>query len=495
MVSYKTYTDAQYKAFLKNKISSKFGMTDKELAKWFMNQAGAQPVINSYGVTESNLLSTYIPKIKEYQGSAAFFLFYTVTEGGGAGNWINHYMTDQGSNGLECLISDLEYCKSVNNNYPNYSVSMTAQEVAGTPPQDSINKANAVYKEVGKGTIGAIIMPSTMAGNAWIFAEQWCLQHQGPSAPAVYFGNPYDLMIKTIKSAGVDPFKGTGGEPGGGDGGDGGTTTVEKDVHIDNSAKRQKLEAKVKELFEQIRKKFNTNVFTASDQYMFNKVVKLTRGMNLWKVKLDDKTLNELMKTLNEAIVAIVKDEDIKVSVTVPNGGGDKPGGGDTPSGDVPTKVKNALKKMGGELMGKTLGSGQCYAQAGYFAGLISGYTCDFSTTGYGFKMLPKTGAGAGGAWVYKDWDWKTAGAKTKEYNGVAMPASDLREGMIYCVSPFIGGAFQTGEYGHVAVIESFDDSTVTVLEQNYAGRQYVIRNKYNKQEFLNAISGVIWWE
>lgn len=497
MVSYKTYTDEQYQKFMSTKYSETYGISNKKLASWFMGQAGAHAVISSYGVTESNLLSTYIPKIKEYGISPVLFLTYVVSENGGAGNWINHYGQDTSTGGLNTLVDDLKYCKGLIDNYPNFDVAMTAPEVAGTPPEASIEKCRKAYKKVGKHSIGAIIIPSTMAGNAWVYAEEWCLQHQGPSAPAVYFGNTYDVMIRGIKELGGKPFDGS--SSGGGDGGDsgGGSTTVDKDVHIDNSAKRKQLEAKVKELFDQIRKKFNTNVFTASDQYMFNKVVKLTRGMNLWKVKLDDKTLNELMKTLNDAIEAIVKDEDIKVSVTVPGGTGkpDKPGGGDTPSGDVPSKVKAALKKMGGELMGKTLGSGQCYAQAGYFAGLISGYTCDFSTIQYGFKMLPKTGAGAGGAWVYKDWDWSKAGAKTKEYNGIPMPAKDLREGMIYCVSPHISGAFQTGEYGHVAVIESFNDSTVTVLEQNYAGRQYVIRNQYNKQEFLNAISGVVWWQ
>ena len=91
---------------------------------------------------------------------------------------------------------------------------MTAQEVAGIPPQENINQAQQVYRECGKGTIGSIMMPSTMAGNAWVFAENWCLENQGPR-PGVYFGNPYDLMIKTIQSSGADPFGG-GGSGGGG---------------------------------------------------------------------------------------------------------------------------------------------------------------------------------------------------------------------------------------------------------------------------------------
>ena len=171
MPSYKTYTTEQYTKFLKNSTSNNFGLSDDKLAEWFMGQAGSVPVINSYGVTKENLLSTYIPKIKEYQGEAAFFLFYTVTEGGGAGNWINHYQNDTSSTGLGCLIDDLEYCKSIDNNYPGYPVAMTAQEVAGIPPQENINQAQQVYRECGKGTIGSIMMPSTMAGNAWAGAD------------------------------------------------------------------------------------------------------------------------------------------------------------------------------------------------------------------------------------------------------------------------------------------------------------------------------------
>ena len=45
-----------------------------------------------------------------------------------------------------------------------------------------------------------------------------------------------------------------------------------------------------------------------------------------------------------------------------------------------------------------------------------------------------------------------------------------------------------TGQYGHVSIIIANNGSTVTVLEQNYAGRQYVTLGTYNAQAYLGAI-------
>lgn len=519
MPSYKTYTTDQYINFLKNKTSNNFGLSDETLADWFMGQPGARPVINSYGVNKQNLLSTYIPKIKEYQGEAAFFLFYTVTEGGGAGNWINHYATDQASDGMGCLISDLEYCKKIDNGYNGYPVAMTAPEVSGTPPKENINDCQNAYNNAGKGTIGSIMMPSTMAGNAWVFAENWCLAHQGASAPAVYFGNPYDWMIKTIKDAGVDPFKGSGGN-------DGVSSpqnpTTPKEDKVDNSAKRQAMLLALNKMFDTLKDMFNQNVYTASEQYMFNKVVKLTKNMNLWRVRLSDEALDDVKKILEDAISSILKDT---VKPTGQTGSEvSSPSQSDVEQQQKPTsdRITKALADIAGFIgsgtPGADFGSGdgngnlesQCFALSGYFAGLMSGYTCA-SCYSDRFKML----SGAGTAYasrLHKAYNWGEAGAKTKDYTGVAMPASDLRVGMIFNVESNYNGPtgsidgggqayLQTVEWGHTAVIESFTDTTVTTIEQNaYLANspiknRHVARITYPRDAFLNCISGVVWWD
>ena len=515
MPSYKTYSTEQYINFFKNKTSNNFGLSDEALADWFMAQPGARPVINSYGVNKQNLLSTYIPKIKEYQGEAAFFLFYTVTEGGGAGNWINHYTSDTSSTGLGCLIDDLEYCKSIDNKYPGFPVAMTAHEVGGTPPQENINQAQDVYKQCGKGTIGSIMMPSTMAGNAWVFAEDWCLAHQGASAPAVYFGNPYDLMIKTIKDAGVDPFTGSGGN-------DGFASpqnpTKPKEDNVDNSAKRKAMLEALNKMFDTLKDMFNQNVYTCSEQYMFNKVVKLTKNMNLWRVRLSDEALDEVKKILEEAISYILKDT-VKPSGQT-GSVAYSPSQSDVeqqnkPASDRITKaLADIASFIGSGTPGADFGSGnaesQCFALSGYYAGSMSGYTCA-SCYSDRFKML----SGAGTMYasqLHNAYNWGEAGAHTKDYTGVAMPASDLKKGMIFNVASNYHGPtgsidgggqayLQTINWGHTGVIESFTDTTVTTIEQNaYLANspipnRHVARITYPRDAFLNAISGVVWWD
>ena len=349
MPSYKTYTTEQYIGFLKNNTSSNFGMSDEALADWFMGQPGARPVINSYGVNKQNLLSTYIPKIKEYQGEAAFFLFYTVTEGGGAGNWINHYGSDTSSDGLGCLIDDLEYCKSIDDNYPGYPVAMTAPEVSGTPPQENINQAQDVYKQCGKGTIGSIMMPSTMAGNAWVFAEDWCLAHQGSSAPAVYFGNPYDLMINTIQGAGVDPFAGNGS----GDVGTPGNSAPTKTTpSVDISGLLKAFEGLIKvinEQFDKLKDVSNSNVYplALNKNFQANTYYKLTRMLNLTRVTLSRELLDEIMNTILDAVRGVENStKDLKPSNKNENVNTEPPAGGGSGNSDLDNYINNAIQHM-----------------------------------------------------------------------------------------------------------------------------------------------------
>lgn len=208
MPSYKTYTTEQYQAFLSHDFGDSFGIKDEDLATWFMNQAGARPVINSYGVTRDNLLSTYIPRLKEAFGGAVVFLCTTVTEGGGAGNWVNHYMSDTASDGLGCMNDDIDYIKTTFDRH--FPPAMSAPEVGGAYVEDEEGITMRVYNAVPDGSIGSYFIPSTMAGNAWIFGEKWCLANQGAAPPAVYFGNPYDQIIETYKSFGIDPFAASG---------------------------------------------------------------------------------------------------------------------------------------------------------------------------------------------------------------------------------------------------------------------------------------------
>lgn len=218
MVVYKEYTNDQYAAFFKNAFNGNYNYTEDRMADWFMGQAGAQSVIGSYGVTKSNLLSTYIPILKEkLNGGYFMFLATCVNEGGGAGNWINHYMSDTSSDPRQCMRDDCDYINSILYNKSTHATLYANEVNGGAPvPEDNPGEADRVLASCEGGTIGRYYMPATMAGNAWVYATTWCTNHQG-AAPGAYFNNPYDQIIDLIKSAGVDPFSGSGGGGGGSD--------------------------------------------------------------------------------------------------------------------------------------------------------------------------------------------------------------------------------------------------------------------------------------
>ena len=58
----------------------------------------------------------------------------------------------------------------------------------------------------------------------------------------------------------------------------------------------------VNDYLNNMKKLFNQNVYKGSEDYLFNKAVKLTKGMNLWRVKLSDEVLKELTNALKKAL-------------------------------------------------------------------------------------------------------------------------------------------------------------------------------------------------
>ncbi|UVD41258.1 PlyCA [Streptococcus phage vB_SbRt-pBovineB21] len=74
------------------------------------------------------------------------------------------------------------------------------------------------------------------------------------------------------------------------------------------------------EFMNKIKDMFNQNVYTASDKYMFNKVVKLTRNMNLWRVRLSDEALDEIKNELEKALKSLLKSSQGSVATDTPQG-------------------------------------------------------------------------------------------------------------------------------------------------------------------------------
>ena len=206
-MTYKEYTYDQYSKFLSHKLNDDFGIKESDFLDKFM-QLKFTPIspFTTYGVTRKQLEDDYIPLLKSILGGYVFFLLYSFHEGGGQGNWINHYPGDTDSTPYGCMRTDAKYLLNVS--HMHGSPTMSAVEVMGGAPyvEDIPGSTTKMLNSMANGTIGRAYMQSTMAGNAWVFGTAWCNAHQGSAPPLVYFGNPYDDIIDLIKQMGGDPF-------------------------------------------------------------------------------------------------------------------------------------------------------------------------------------------------------------------------------------------------------------------------------------------------
>lgn len=460
----KKYTQQQYEKYLAQPANNTFGLSPQQVADWFMGQAGARPVINSYGVNASNLVSTYIPKMQEYGVSYTLFLMYTAFEGGGAGNWINHYMYDTGSNGLECLEHDLKYIHGIWETY--FPPALSAPECYPAT-EDNAGALDRFYQSLPGRTWGDVMIPSTMAGNAWVWAYNYCVNNQGP-APLVYFGNPYDSQIDSLLAMGADPF--TGGSSTG-DGKNPSVGTGNATVSASSEANREKLKKALTDLF-------NNNLEHLSGEFYGNQVLNAMKYGTILKCDLTDDGLNAILK--------LIADVNLQTNPNPDKPTVQSPGQNDLGSGSdrVAANLANAQAQVG-----KYIGDGQCYAWVGWWSARVCGYSVSYST---GDAMLPLIGDGMNAHSIHLGWDWSIANTGIVNYPvGTVGRKEDLRVGAIWCATAFSGAPFYTGQYGHTGIIESWSDTTVTVLEQNILGSP-VIRSTYDLNTFLSTLTGLI---
>lgn len=231
MAAKKEYSNEEYTKFLTTPYSSDFGISEEKIISTFMSASSTAQKRSAYGVTAENLKSTYIPYLKKQLGSGAYvmFLLTVVSEGGSANlGWINY--TYRPINGMQAMEADVAYVKNLLNS--KGKVNNWAPETGScTLEQEAYN----TYNKTVKGDIGRYYMVATLAGNACVWSNAW--------AQTQYFGNPYDLIIDTIKKYGGDPFNGKRGQ---GDvnsnkGGNGGSEIADlskllpRKVYINNS--------------------------------------------------------------------------------------------------------------------------------------------------------------------------------------------------------------------------------------------------------------------
>lgn len=141
-------------------------------------------------------------------------------------------------------------------------------------------------------------------------------------------------------------------------------------------------------------------------------------------------------------------------------------------------KVIAVINEMQG-LKGRRVGSGQCYALAAWYSMKLGGPGLGGGVTGISGLI----GAGMAAGKIGTDYAWDRFGWS------VVRPSNtnQLKAGAIANIKPY--NAYQgTSVWGHVSIIVANNGTTVTVLEQNYAGRQYVVQNSYPASAYLGAI-------
>lgn len=138
----------------------------------------------------------------------------------------------------------------------------------------------------------------------------------------------------------------------------------------------------------------------------------------------------------------------------------------------------NALTAKKGQL----IGSGQCYALSAWYAMTLGGPWLGGGVTN-GFKGL--IGAGSAASNIGEDYNWSQFGWKMVRPSQV----SHLIPGSIANIKAnFNGGFLNTTGWGHTVVIKAISGDTLTVLEQNFAGHQYVEERTYSASAYLGAI-------
>lgn len=146
------------------------------------------------------------------------------------------------------------------------------------------------------------------------------------------------------------------------------------------------------------------------------------------------------------------------------------------------TKTIQAINEAT-KLKGRRVGSGQCYALSGWYAKKLDGAWIDSSIGG----IRGRIGGGMAAALIGTDYNWGSYGWKVDK----SPNAGNLKAGGIYNVRANRDAPFYTTGWGHTGIIKSVSKTRVTVLEQNFVGRMYVVENSYDINSFASGLQTV----
>ena len=146
--------------------------------------------------------------------------------------------------------------------------------------------------------------------------------------------------------------------------------------------------------------------------------------------------------------------------------------------------TKNALSELS-SLVGKTVGNGQCYGLTSWYSNKLGGAGLGAGIGGFSGLV----GSGIRACDIGTDYSWGNFGWGVE---GSGFSGANVVSGTILNIKPNYGAPWYTGYYGHTVVVESVNGDTVTVLQQNYAGKQYVTRDKYSLSAIIPSIQTLV---
>ncbi|HEM9634169.1 TPA: phage tail protein [Streptococcus agalactiae] len=148
----------------------------------------------------------------------------------------------------------------------------------------------------------------------------------------------------------------------------------------------------------------------------------------------------------------------------------------------IASKTKSALDGLTA-LKGRTIGSGQCYALSAWYAQTLGGPGLGGGVTS--IRGLIRGGMAA--AEIGGDYNWGQYGWRVV----VPTEVKHLIPGSIINIKANVNGPIYTSSWGHTAVIKNVSGDTLTILEQNFAGHQYVEERTYSASAYLRAIQSI----
>lgn len=148
------------------------------------------------------------------------------------------------------------------------------------------------------------------------------------------------------------------------------------------------------------------------------------------------------------------------------------------------SSTKSALNELAG-LLGKTIGNGQCYGATAWYSYKLGGAGLNGGVGGFAGLI----GSGIKASEIGTDYNWAGYGWGVL-LTGIT--SANIISGAILNIKANYGSPWYTGNYGHTLIVESINRDTVTVLQQNANGRQYLTRDNYSISQIVGSIQSIV---